>query len=162
MGLLKRFLDILSGNYNLEISSLLPHYYDSDVVIVHAMFQAFVDFYEAYLDGKENNLLKEDEQYSNPKYIKAMEEAAELYKWWIDVRPTRTDPIYVDPPAIQNMKDKERKEGEPIIKFIYRDKEHEKEYKKALKDSYKWDKDCLKEDKKMMKKLVDIHNYLIN
>jgi len=158
MGWFKRVLDMLSGNHNLEIKTLLPHYYDSDVVIIHAMFQTFTDFYEAYIEDHDLGLLEEN---PDKKFIKAMEDASELYKWWQDERPMRVDPIDVDPPSIQKNR-KNRKNSEPIIKFIYRDSEHEKTYKETIKKSEKWEEDCYKEDKKMMKKLVDIHRYLIN
>jgi hypothetical protein len=133
----------------LKIETLDKGWCDSDILLLHASFQILTNFVE-----KEKPFEVIDwNSDSTHKFI--AKEIKSLYRWWKEIRPNRKDPLDDVP------------ESEiPSIETDYRgvlisfDKKKYKKWHLACDKSCKLDVKWLNEDKKNLKRLIDIVEWL--
>jgi hypothetical protein len=89
-------------------------------------------------------------------------EIVQLYYWWKYIHPVREeqDPIYtVEFPKIDFVPSATHPHYLSMVE-IFKDEEHEKNFKVAFKDSIEWEDACRKEEEEMLNRLIKIRAYL--
>lgn len=144
----------------LKIKTLKPGWMDKDEVLIHAMFQILCNFIE---QEKPAECIDWD---ADPKNAKAWKEVQFLYDWWKNNRLKRKDP-FDDPsfkaPEWKFIPRKKKDTNEETlygIEWVYENPEHEKLWKKKCEEHRQWEEHCHAEDNEMMKRLIDIRDFL--
>jgi len=137
----------------LKIKTLRKGWHDTDVVILHAMFQLLVDFIDEELPG-------ETADWScNVAHRKAWKDMKYLYKWWKEIRPQRRNPLDDKSIKIPPLRFK-KVPGTEYTQSILPDRKKYSEYYRMLKKYHQLLKKWEEEDQRNLHKLIDLRKYL--
>ncbi len=137
----------------LKIQSLKKGWHDRDEILLHAAFQALVDYVE-----KEHPEKTVDWSWDET-HLKAWKEIKSLYKWWKETRPARKDPL--DDKSIKAPPLKFRKiPGTDMSERVEPDKKKYAAYYKAMSKSLKLEQKWFEEDQRNLHRLIEIRPYL--
>jgi hypothetical protein len=134
----------------LKIHTLAKgEWYDRDTVLLHAVFQALVDFIE-----QERPDETVDRQHDE-LHRSAWREISQLYKWWKEERPYRHDPLDdVAAPPIEEYVIAE--DG----RLVFPAREKYPEYYAAVDKSSELEKKWHEEDQRNLHRMIDIRPFL--
>ncbi len=143
----------------IKINSLAPGWTDMDEVLIHAMFQILCNFIE---EEKPATVI---DWTSDESTAKAWVEIQALYHWWKNERPKRVDPITDDSvprPEISRGHFDAQKDAYVVRDFgsLFKDPEYKRLWKQKSDESSAWEKCCHEEDTAMMRRLIDIRDFL--
>ena len=137
----------------LKIKTLEKGWHDKDDVLLHAAFQILTDFIEQetpeeIVDWNSDELHK-----------KAWKEIKSLYKWWKEIRPSRTSPLdeknLIAPPF------KFKKiPGSDLSEMVEPDKKKYAGYYRALEKHRKLETKWNEEDQRNLHRLIEIRGFL--
>ncbi len=137
----------------LKIKTLEKGWHDKDEVLLHAAFQILTDFIEQetpeeIVDWNSDELHK-----------KAWKEIKSLYKWWKEIRPSRTSPLdeknLIAPPF------KFKKiPGSDLSEMVEPDKKKYAGYYRALEKHRKLETKWNEEDQRNLHRLIEIRGFL--
>jgi len=139
--------------YKLKIDTLNGKLWcDRDHIILHACFQCLVDFME-----KENPDEVVDWEW-NEEHRKAWEELVDLYHWWKNIRPYRVSPLdMIDLPSDYMVWQKA--ENSEFSKIYFNDEKYPN-MKKLFEEDRELEMKWLEEDRRNLKRLIDVRGYM--
>lgn len=137
----------------LEIKTLKKGWHDTDVVILHAMFQLLVDFIEEELPGETVGWNCDD------VHRKTWKDLMYLYKWWKTIRPQRRSPLddksIKTPPLIFK-----KVQGTEFTQTVPPDRKKYPEYYRMMKKYIRLENKWYEEDQRNLHRLIDLRKYL--
>jgi len=137
----------------LKIETLEKGWHDKDEILLHVAFQILTDFIEqetpeAIVDWNANELHK-----------KAWKEIKSLYKWWKEIRPSRTNPLD-DKSLITPPLKLKKIPGSDLSEMVEPDKKKYVEYYQALEKHRKLEIKWNEEDQRNLHRLIEIRGFL--
>jgi len=137
----------------LKIKTLEKGWHDKDEVLLHAVFQILTDFIEqetpeAIVDWNSDEIHK-----------KAWKEIKSLYKWWKEIRPSRTSPLDENNLIAPPLKFK-KIPGSDLSEMVEPDKKKYAEYYRALEKHRKLETKWNEEDQRNLHRLIEIRGFL--
>ena len=137
----------------LKIKTLEKGWHDKDEVLLHAAFQILTDFIEQetpeeIVDWNSDELHK-----------KAWKEIKSLYKWWKEIRPSRTSPLDEKNLIAPPLKFKKIR-GSDLSEMVEPDKKKYAEYYRALEKHRKLETKWNEEDQRNLHRLIEIRGFL--
>ena len=137
----------------LKIKTLEKGWHDKDEVLLHAAFQILTDFIEQetpeeIVDWNSDELHK-----------KAWKEIKSLYKWWKEIRPSRTSPLDEKNLIAPPLKFKKIPVSD-LSEMVEPDKKKYAEYYRALEKDRKLETKWNEEDQRNLHRLIEIRGFL--
>lgn len=137
----------------LKIKTLEKGWHDKDEILLHAAFQILTDFI------KQETLAAIVDWNADELHKKAWKEIKSLYKWWKEIRPSRTSPLddknLIAPPL------KFKKiPGSHLSEMVEPDKKKYAEYYQTLEKHRKLETKWNEEDQRNLHRLIEIRGFL--
>lgn len=157
----------------IKLRGLKPGFHENDTRILYAIFTILEDYYDLECEkiceryGKDfekaNEAWIEEVKKNNPPenpQLDAWIEVMELINWWREIRPNRKEPESNDGPDFKFVQSEDNPELSTLKIVFANGEEQEKRWEKYCEESSKLEHDRYKEDKVMMKRVIEICEHL--